>query len=163
MTAITTLPNAAVGHVPAADERQYLTLGVGGQSFAIPALRVHDVLKSQPITRVPLAPREIAGALNLRGRVVTAIELRLCLGLPPRAADAPTMSIVIEQAGELYSLLVDTVGEVLTLAGSGFERSPATLSERWRELSSGVHRLDGALLVLLDIDRLFRFDRPQAA
>jgi purine-binding chemotaxis protein CheW len=152
----------AVAAAPA-DSTQVLTLSVAGQSFGIPALRVHDVLGPQRIARVPLAPREVAGTLNLRGRVVTAIDLRLCLQQPPRPADQKPMSIVVDPGGELYSLLVDQVGEVLTLSAATFEPSPATLPARWRERSTGIHRLDGQLLVLLDIDRLLVFAHPHAA
>jgi purine-binding chemotaxis protein CheW len=145
------------------DAAQVLTLSVGGQSFGIPALRVHDVLGPQRIGRVPLAPPEVAGTLNLRGRVVTAIDLRLCLQLPPRPADQKPMSIVVDLGGEAYSLLVDQVGEVLTLSAATFEPSPQTLPARWRERAVGIHRLDGELMVLLDIDRLLAFSHAHAA
>jgi purine-binding chemotaxis protein CheW len=147
----------------AARDGQCLTIEIDGQSFGIPALRVHDVLGPQRITRVPLAPREVAGALNLRGRAVTAVDLRIRLGLPPRACDAAPMNIVVDHGGEHYGLLVDRVGEVLTLSAAAFEPSPKTLDPRWRDLSIGIHRLDGGLLVLLDVDRLLELDRAEAA
>ena len=155
------LPVAAAASGPA--ERQYLTIMVAEQTFGVPALLVHDVLGPQRITRVPLAPPEVAGSLNLRGRVVTAIDLRLCLRLPKRPAELAGMSIVVEQDGELYSLIVDQVGEVLNLSDAAFERSPATLDACWRELALGVHRLDSQLLVLLDVARLLAFPQSAAA
>jgi purine-binding chemotaxis protein CheW len=162
MTEITPSPTrAAIAAV--STERQYLTFMVAEQTFGVPALLVHDVLGPQRITRVPLAPPEIAGSLNLRGRVVTAIELRLCLRLPKRPAELAGMSIVVEHDGVHYSLIVDQVGEVLTLPDTAFERSPATLDARWRTLSLGVHRLDSQLLVLLDVARLLDFPQSAAA
>ncbi len=152
------LPAAVPGSVT-----QVLTISVDGQSFGIPALRVQDVLGPQRIGRVPLAPPEVAGTLNLRGRVVTAIDLRRCLHLPPRPADQKPMSVVVDLGGEAYSLLVDQVGEVLTLSAATFEPNPASLPARWRERSAGIHRLDGQLMVLLEIDRLLAFSHPHAA
>jgi purine-binding chemotaxis protein CheW len=142
---------------------QYLTISVDGQTFGVPALLVHDVLGPQRITRVPLAPIEVAGTLNLRGRVVTAIDLRLCLRLPARSSDQTAMSIVVSHGGDFYSLLVDQVGEVLTLSDASFEPNPATLDARWRDMATGVHRLDDRLLVALDVDRLLHFTRSEAA
>src|SRR5271170_1708726 len=95
------------------EQRQYVSIVIEGQLFGIPVLIVHDVLGPQRITRVPLAPPEVAGSLNLRGRIVTAINLRRRLKLPPLEADKISMSVVVDLGGELYSLLVDNVGEVL--------------------------------------------------
>jgi purine-binding chemotaxis protein CheW len=117
-------------------------------------LQVQDVLGPQRVTRVPLAPPEVGGSLSLRGRIVTAIDVRLRLGLPLRPKDKPGMSIVVELYGELYSLMVDEVGEVMSLSPEDFERTPATLDVRWRELSSGIYRLNGTLLIVLEVDRL---------
>jgi purine-binding chemotaxis protein CheW len=131
-----------------------LTLSVAGQLCAVPVLAVRDVLGVQTITRIPLAPREVAGSLNLRGRIVTAVDLRGRLGLPPRAAGEVAMSVVVEVGGELYSLLADQVGEVLTLNPEERAPNPQTLDPAWKEFSRGVHRQDDQLLVLLDVDQL---------
>ena len=139
------------------DVADLVTLNVGGQVFGIPVLQVRDVLSRLRIARVPLAPQEMAGALNLRGRIVTAIEMRERLGLPARSPDRACMSVVVEYRGEPYSLLVDSVGEVVSLKSDSFEPSPATLAPHWRDLSRGIHRLDGSLLIVLDIDRLLDF------
>ena len=140
---------------PAANiSEDLITLTIAGHQFGIPVLQVQDVLGPQRVTRVPLAPPEVGGSLNLRGRIVTAIDVRLRLGLPPRPKDRPGMSIVVELYGELYSLMVDEVGEVLSLSPEDFERTPTTLDARWRELSSGIYRLNGALLIVLEVDRL---------
>jgi len=133
---------------------EYVSIIVAGQMFGIPVLQVQDVLGPQRITRIPLAPAEVAGSLNLRGRIVTAIDLRTRLGLPKRAAGEKSMSVVVDQDGEAYSLLVDNVGEVLSLSVATFERNPPTLDPRWREVSVGIHRLDGNLLIILDVARL---------
>jgi purine-binding chemotaxis protein CheW len=154
----------AVGKLATTDEqRQYVSIVIAGQSFGIPVLIVHDVLGPQRITRIPLAPPEVAGSLNLRGRIVTAIDVRLCLGLEKRPAEQPGMSVVVEHGGEFYSLIVDNVGEVLTLSGASLERNPATLDPRWREISNGIYRLEDQLLVILDADRLLDFARTEAA
>lgn len=136
------------------EEQVFLTLTVAGQGCAVPVLLVRDVLGPQAITRIPLAPPEIAGSLNLRGRIVTAVDLRQRLGLPSRDSDAAPMSVVVEQGGELYSLLVDEVGEVIPLAAAGFEPNPPTLDTFWREISRGVHRREDRLLIALDVDRV---------
>mgnify|MGYP003349334923 FL=1 len=102
---------------------------------------------------------EVAGALNLRGRIVTAIDVRRRLALPPRASDAPAMNVVVESRGELYSLLVDEVGEVLSVPDALYERNPATLDPRWREVSGGIYTLEGRLLVVLDVPAVLRLSR----
>jgi purine-binding chemotaxis protein CheW len=131
-----------------------LTLTVAGQPCGVPVLAVRDVLGPQAITRIPLAPPEVAGGLNLRGRIVTALDLRRRLGLPAREAGAKPMSVVVEQSGELYSLLADAVGEVVPFAAEEAAPNPPTLDPLWREVSLGVHRQDDGLLVVLDVARV---------
>ena len=135
-------------------ERAFVTLMVANQLCGIPVLGVRDILAEHKITLIPLAPPEIAGSLNLRGRIVTAIDLRQRLRLPAAPADQPRMSVVAEQGGELYALLVDQVAEVMSLKASSFERNPPTLPPPWAQFSSGIYRLDGALLVVLDVGKL---------
>ena len=141
----------------------FVTMTIADQLFGIPVLQVRDVLGPQRITRVPLAPAEVAGSLNLRGRIVTAIDVRRRLSLPVRPAEMREMSVVVDHGGELYSLMVDSVGEVLSLSGSAFEPNPATLDPQWRDVASGIYRLDGALLVILDVARLLTFASLEAA
>lgn len=136
---------------------EFVTVSIEGQLFGIPVLMVQDVLGPQKITRIPLSPKEVAGVLNLRGRIVTAVELRTRLGLPKRAAGEQGMSVVVEHRGEPYSLIVDGVGEVMALKASAFERNPPTLNPRWREVSLGVYRLDGKLLVVLEVPKVLDF------
>jgi purine-binding chemotaxis protein CheW len=136
------------------DADLFLTLTVAGQTCGVPVLVVRDVLGPQTITRIPLAPPEVAGSLNLRGRIVTAIDLRRRLHLPPRGADQQPMSIVVELGGELYSMLADAVGEVVPLRCEDSASNPPTLDPLWREVSRGVHRRDGQLLIVLDVERV---------
>ena len=138
----------------AREEDVFLTLTVAGQTCAVPVLMVRDVLGAHAITRIPLAPGEVAGSLNLRGRIVTAVDLRCRLGLPPRDPGTRPMSVVVEQAAELYSLQVDEVGEVVPLPGAGFTANPPTLDPLWRDVSRGVHRQEGQLVIALDVGRV---------
>jgi purine-binding chemotaxis protein CheW len=133
---------------------EYVTATVGGQLFGLPISRVQDVFAPDRLTRVPLAPPEIAGLLNLRGRIVTAIDLRLRFGLDALAGDAPRMAIGVEWKGESYGLLIDAIGEVLKLQTSDREDNPVNLDPGLARVSAGVHRLDGKLLVVLDVDRV---------
>lgn len=146
------------------DHREFVTMFIDGQMFGIPVLMVRDVLGPQRITRIPLAPPEVAGSLNLRGRIVTVIDVRMRLGLQRRAdeAEARSMSVVVDLRGELYSLKVDSVGEVLSLPAASFERNPPTLDALWREFSTGIYRLQDKLLVILDVLRLLDFSRSDS-
>jgi purine-binding chemotaxis protein CheW len=145
-------------------QRDYVTMSIGGQLFGIPVLKVQDVLGPQKITRVPLAPEEVAGSLNLRGRIVTAVDVRLRLGLPKKEDEKNSMSVVVEHEGELYSLLVDSVGEVLSLEAQDYQRNPPTLNPRLREFSDGIYRLNESLLVVLSVSSLLNFgNRADAA
>ncbi len=135
--------------------RDFLTLWLGEQIFGIPILQVQDVLGEQHVTKIPLAPRAIAGSLNLRGRIVTAIDMRACLGMESlETVGDKVMSVVVENGGELYSLMIDKVGDVLSLSQNDFEKMPSMLDERWRDVSMGIYRLDGKLLVVLDVPKL---------
>ena len=133
----------------------YVTMTLAGQLFGIPVLRIRDVLGAQRIARIPLAPPWVAGALNLRGRIVTAIDMRRRLGLPRSEHDRTEMSIVIEHGDELYSLIVDEVGDVLTCPVGAIGPNPPTLDPIWREISMGIVRLEARLLVILDVKNLF--------
>ena len=143
------------------EDRSFLTFTLAGQLCAVPVPCVRDVLAPQRVTPIPLASPEIAGSLNLRGRIVTAVELRRRLGLP--ATGEPRMAVVTEQSGELYALLVDTVHEVLTLSAGEIERNPPTLPPPWSTHSAGVCRRAGALLVLLDVGHLLHLGQDLAA
>ena len=154
---------AANANTVATDTTDYVTVFVGETMFGLTIDRVHDVFVPAGITPVPLAPKEIVGLLNLRGRVVTALCLRRRLGIPAREAGAAEMAIGLEQAGETFALIVDGVGEVLKLGADTQEPVPINLDARWRDISLGVHRLDGRLLVILDVAALLAFGDAREA
>lgn len=137
-------------------QTDFLVILIGDQMFGIPVLQVQDVLRQQRVTRVPLAPPEVAGAMNLRGRIVTAINVRCRLGMPDLDPKTPTMSVVVEYENELYSLIIDRVGDVLSLLNSDFESVPATLDPVWRDIATGIFRLEDKLMVVVDVSRLLQ-------
>src|SRR5579871_4091704 len=133
---------------------EYVTAVIGGQLFGLPISRVQDVFMPERLTRVPLSSQEIAGVLNLRGRIVTVVDMRARLGLP-RADDArPPMAVGVDLRGESYGLLIDQIGEVLRLPEDSKEENPVNLDPRMAKLAGGVHRLDGQLMVVLDVDKI---------
>ena len=136
------------------DTTEFVTFTIAGQMFGLPIARVQDVFKPVRMTRVPLAGAEIAGVLNLRGRIVTAIDMRNRLEAKKHDSGNAPMAIGIEVKGELFGLLVDVVGEVLKLPNTQREPNPINLDRKLAVLSAGVYRLDGQLLVVLDIDRV---------
>jgi purine-binding chemotaxis protein CheW len=143
---------------------EYVTATVGGQLFGLPISRVQDVFMPDRLARVPLAPAEVAGLLNLRGRIVTAFDMRQRLGLEAFAEGAPRMAVGIECKGESYGLLIDAIGEVLKLSVGSREDNPVNLDDGLAQVAAGVHRLDGRLLVVLDVDRVLELGvRAKAA
>jgi len=136
---------------------EYVTFTTAAQLFGLPIERVQDVFKPTHMTRVPLAGPEIAGVLNLRGRIVTAINLGNRLDLQSPAAAAASMAIGIESGAESFGLLVDAVGEVLKLPDAEREPNPVNLDRKLARVSDGVFRLDGQLLVVLNVDRVLDF------
>jgi purine-binding chemotaxis protein CheW len=143
--------------------REYVTAVIGGQLFGLPILRVQDVFAPERLTQVPLAPRDIAGVLNLRGRIVTLIDMRHRLGLGRREDDHPAMAIGVESRGESYGLLIDSVGEVLKLDDMACEPNPSNLDPRLSSVSTGIYRLDGQLLMVLDVDHVLDIAEKAAA
>jgi purine-binding chemotaxis protein CheW len=137
------------------DTKEFATMSIAGQLFGIPVLQVQDVLSPQRIARIPMAPPCVAGVLNLRGRIVTAIDVRRRLGLPKSVSAGTEMSIVVEYNGELYSLLVDEVGEVMECRSDRIGPNPPTLDPVWQEISKGIVQLEDRLLVILHVQRLF--------
>lgn len=136
------------------DTTQYVTVVIGEQLFGIPINKVHDVFMPDSITRVPLSEREIQGVLNLRGRIVTAIDMRQLLGLEARDPGATKMAVGIEYKGESYGFIIDNVGEVLSLSDDRRETNPTNLNRNWTNISGGVHRLEGELMVILDVEKV---------
>ncbi len=142
---------------------EYVTTMIGGQLFGLPISRVQDVFMPERLTRVPLASSDVAGVLNLRGRIVTAIDMRSRLGLPKNDDGRPPMAVGVELRGESYGLLIDTIGEVLKLADDTREVNPVNLDPRMAKLAGGVHRLDGQLMVVLDVDRVLEIPADKLA
>jgi len=130
---------------------EFVTMRLDGQLFGISVMAVQDVLRKQPISPVPLAPHIVAGYLNLRGRIVTAIDMRKRLGMGEFPQPEKMMKVVVEFQHELFAFMVDRVGDVLTLEMSQLEKSPSNMDEKWRGVSAGVFKLDKELLVILDV------------
>ena len=140
---------------PGKDREDFVTFIVAGQLFGIPIIQVRGVLLPETIASIPLAPPEVKGSINLRGRIVTVIDVRLRLGMANRAADdSKGVAVTVEYQHELYGLLVDRVGDVIGISKDSFERNPGTLSANWKEFSNGIYRLEKGLMVALDVDHL---------
>ena len=132
---------------------QLATFWLDGDLFGVEVEHVQEVLRSQSITRVPLAPSAVAGLINLRGQVVTAIELRERLGRKPRPEGQEAVVIVVRLHGEAVSLLVDSIADVVDVDVRDFEAPPDTLDGAGRELIRGAYKLAGQLLLALDVNR----------
>jgi purine-binding chemotaxis protein CheW len=132
---------------------QFSTFFVADLFFGVDVLRVQEVLRFQPMTRVPQAPEVIEGLINLRGQIVTAIDMRRRLGLPARADGQTPMNMVVRTDEGAVSLLVDEIGDVLDVDESMYERPPENLDRAARELIDGVYKLKDRLMLVLDTER----------
>jgi purine-binding chemotaxis protein CheW len=132
---------------------QLSTFFVADLFFGVDVLRVQELLRFQPMTRVPQAPEVIEGLINLRGQIVTAIDMRRRLRLPPRTGDHTPMNMVVRTDDGAVSLLVDEIGDVLDVDPAAYERPPQNLDPVARELIRGVYKLKDRLLLVLDTDR----------
>jgi purine-binding chemotaxis protein CheW len=142
--------------------QQFCTFFVGPSCFGVNVTRVQEVIRYQVMTRVPLAGREVSGLINLRGQIVTAIDMRARMNLPPLEGDALPMNVVVRTADGPVSLLVDEIGDVIDVADETFENVPETMSARARELVGGIYKLEGALLLVLDTERAVSVGAPKA-
>jgi purine-binding chemotaxis protein CheW len=138
------------------DEQVFVTLYVENQLFGIPVEQVQDILTPKQIANIPLSQDEVAGAINLRGRIVTVIDMRKSLNLAPKKGEGPRMCATVELGHELYSLMVDDIGTVFSLPLSRIEPNVSTLDPKWRDVSSGIVRLEKELMIVLDIDALLK-------
>ncbi|MCW2634783.1 MAG: cheW [Blastococcus sp.] len=138
---------------PVITSGQLATFRLDGDLYGIEVEHVQEVLRSQQLTRVPLAPTAVAGLINLRGQVVTAIELRERLGRPARPAGTDAVVIVVRLHGEAVSLLVDSIADVVDVDVADFEAPPDTLEGQARDLIRGAFKLDGQLLLALDVQK----------
>jgi purine-binding chemotaxis protein CheW len=140
------------------DARQLCTFRIDSQWFGVEVRQVQEVIRYQPMTRVPLAHPVVQGLINLRGQIVTAVDLRCRLELPARPADRLPMNIVVRGDDGAISLLVDEVGEVVEVAESQWERAPDTLTGVARALVPGAYKLPDRLLLVLDTVRAVNVD-----
>lgn len=132
---------------------EVVTFRVGTQWFGIPVLDVQEVIVHQRVARVPLAGPSIAGLLNLRGQIVTAIDMHQRLEIS-RTASESLMNVVVCDEGELFALIVDEVGDVAAVSPETLERLPASLDGSWARICTGVVRMDNGLLAIVDVKRL---------
>ena len=132
--------------------RQLATFTLDNFLFGIDVGNVQEVLRFQPMTTVPLAPRMVGGLINLRGKIVAALDLRVRLGLPARPADRAPMNMVLRARPDegAVSLLVDTIGEVVTVDEAAFEAPPDTMGDLPRAVIDRVYKLPDGLLLALD-------------
>lgn len=144
-------------------QHEFLTFMLGGQLCGVPVIQVNDVLTLQGITRAPLSPPAVEGFMNLRGKIVTAVDVRRCLGEPACEKGGKRMSIVVEDHGEMFSLIIDSIGDVLRLDNSSLDEIPVTLTGKWREVISSIYKLEKQLLVILDISTLLEKARQKPA
>jgi purine-binding chemotaxis protein CheW len=139
-------------------EHQYCTFYLDGHYFGVDVLAVQEIIRYQEMTRVPLAPQVVRGLINLRGQIVTAIDLRRRLDLPERPAEQLPLNVVVRTDDGAASLLVDEIGDVLEVTEELFEHPPETLRGRARELIRGAYKLKNRLLLILDVDRTVRIN-----
>jgi len=141
-----------------ADRKQFATFWVDGHFFGVEVEKVQEVIRYQEMTRVPLAPQVVSGLINLRGRIVTALDLRRRLELRDREEQKLPMNVVVRHEDGAVSLLVDEIGDVLEVEESTFEPPPEALSSKARQLIRGVYKLKDHLLIVLDTEKAVKFD-----
>jgi len=144
------------------DQLKLISVELGGQYLGIDVKNVHDVIRLSTLSRVPLAPRWVAGVMNLRGRIVTAVDLRARFGIPARDEGASAMCVVVDHHGEPYGLIVDEVGDVIDVTADQIEINPVTLDARWQQASDGVVKLD-RLMVIANVAAIMDVELAAAA
>jgi purine-binding chemotaxis protein CheW len=135
-------------------EHQYCTFLLDGHYFGVDVLKVQEIIRFQEMTRVPLAPPVVRGLINLRGQIVTALDLRRRLEMPDRPAGQIPVNVVVQTDDGAVSLLVDEIGDVLEVSEAAFERPPETLHGAAREVVRGAYKLEHRLLLILDTQGL---------
>jgi len=139
-------------------ERQFCTIHLAGHVFGIDVMKIQEVVRAREMTRVPLAPPVVVGLMNLRGEIVTVLDLRRRFGLPDRPVGLAPLNVVVRTEDGPISLLVDDVGDVLLVPESALEELPETLRGLPAELLTGVYKLEGQLLLVLDTPRTVALD-----
>ena len=132
---------------------QFCTFYLENLLFGVELRGVQEVIRNLEVTRVPLAPNVVSGLVNLRGQIITAVDLRRQLELPPRPPDAVPMNVVVRTDDGAVSLMVDNIGDVIEVEESTFEPPPETLQGKVRSMILGVHKLNTRLMHVLDIPR----------
>ena len=164
MTEMTAAGETEQDLIAAENTREFVTLEIGDQLFGVEVTSIHDVFQPQSITPVPLSPPEIVGVLNLRGRIVTAVDARKRIGMDADTdGSKPRMAVGVEKNSESYGLLVDAVDEVLRLSDAEFEENPRNLDPRLAAVSQGVYRLEGRLMMVMDVEQMLEFDTLSVA
>ena len=139
------------------DRRQYCTFRLAQYLCGINVLAVHEILRHQPMTRIPLAPPEVKGLINLRGQIITALDMRTRLGFPPREDGQKPVNIVVGtglgESEAMAALLVDEIGDVVHIDPADCEMPPDTISGKVRDLITLVCKLDKGLLLILDVGK----------
>ncbi len=143
------------------EKNQYVMMQVDGQLFGMRVDGIEDILLPQKITPIPLAPDEVLGSLNLRGRIVTAIDLKRKLGISSKDIGDSYRSAVVEHKGELYSIIVDEVSEVLSIGVSEIAHNPENLSESWKSISEGVYSFKDKLMIILNVQKLLYAEKQE--
>lgn len=133
--------------------QQFTTFQLDGHLFGVEVETVQEVIRYQPMTRIPLAPPAVGGLINLRGQVITALDLRKRLDMADRPEGELPMNVVVRTDDGVVSLLVDQIGEVLTTSATDFEAPPDTVSPQARDLIRGAYKLQSTLLLALDVPR----------
>jgi purine-binding chemotaxis protein CheW len=146
-----------------AQKGQFLTAYVNDHYLGIPIGSIQDVIGPQPITKIPLSRNAVAGVLNLRGRIVTAIDMHERLEEPQEDPGKTMMGVIIENQDELFSLLVDHVEDVMTIEFDDIEKCPPTLNPLWQGVCTGVYQLKGKIMILLDVPRILDLEQPRVA
>lgn len=135
------------------DEQRYCSFLLDTLTFGVTAVDVQEIIRYQPMTRVPLADAVVSGLINLRGQIVTAIDLRRCLGLPPRGGADPT-NVVVHTPDGVLSLLVDRIGDVIEVPDGAIHPPPDTMAREVKGLIRGAYQLPDRLLLVLNTSRL---------
>jgi len=144
------------------ETRQLCTFLLGGHYYGIDVMRVQEVIRYQEMTGVPLAPPDVRGLINLRGQIVTALDMRARLGMAPRGAEPLPMNVVIRTPDGAASLLVDEIGDVIEVSEEKYEAVPETVPAIQRAFLRGVFKLEQRLLLEIDTDTLVAGDAPRA-
>lgn len=138
--------------------RQFCTFYLDSELFGIEVLKVQEVMKTQETTEVPLAPKVVRGLMNLRGSIVSCIDLRVRFEMPPAPPDLEPIHVVTQTSGALVSFQVDRIGDVVEVTDESFEPPPSTLQRSTRRLIDGVYKLKDSLLQVVNVEHVLELE-----